>query len=109
MPEAFVVLCPEHVQSLRRDGFSKTQVREFLVDHTGIPVRYYSNSDGEGVAMAGSYEKIEIDDELCYRKFASPEAIHIVVAGGGAGKFSAVIGSWATGPRGSQSVTYPIA
>jgi len=32
----------------------------------------------------------------------------IVVVGGTAGKFSAVIGSWAAGPRGSEMVTYPI-
>jgi hypothetical protein len=31
-----------------------------------------------------------------------------VVAGGTAGKFSAVLGSWVTGPTGSQMVTYPI-
>ena len=31
-----------------------------------------------------------------------------VVAGGTAGKFSAVIGSWSTGPRGSQMVTYGV-
>ena len=49
-----------------------------------------------------------IDGEPNYRKFARPEAIQILVAGGPAGKFSAVIGSWAAGPRGSQMVTYPI-
>jgi hypothetical protein len=49
-----------------------------------------------------------IDGEPCYQKFRAPEAIQIVVAGGTAGKFSAVLGSWSTGPRGSQMVTYPI-
>ena len=52
-------------------------------------------------------EKITIDGERCYQKFRSPEAIGIVVAGGGAGKFSAVIGGWRSGPSGSQRVTYP--
>jgi hypothetical protein len=46
--------------------------------------------------------------EKCYQKFRSSEAISIFVAGGTAGKFSAVIGSWSTGPAGSQMVTYPI-
>ena len=50
-----------------------------------------------------------IDGEPCYLKFREPAAIKIVVAGGTAGKFSAVISSWAAGPRGSQMVTYPIA
>lgn len=106
--EAFVVLCPEHVKTLHRDGFSKQNVREFLFENTGIPLRAYDDDDGEGVQYTKMYEQITIDGEPCYRKFARPEQIKIVVAGGTAGKFSAVLGSWATGPRGSQVVTYPI-
>lgn len=33
--EALVVLCPEHVRTIHRDGFSKQQVREFLFENTG--------------------------------------------------------------------------
>jgi hypothetical protein len=106
--EAVVVLCPEHVKTLRRDGFTKHQVRDFLFESTGIPVRHYQDGDGEGTQMTARYTEITIDGEPCYRKFRSPEALHIVVAGGTAGKFSAVIGSWASGPVGSQMVTYPI-
>ena len=108
MFEAFVILCPEHVKTLTRDGFTKQTVREFLFSNTGIPLHHYSDGDGEGVQYQHLYEQITIDGEPCYRKFAKPEQIHIVVAGGTAGKFSAVLGSWATGPRGSQVVTYPI-
>jgi hypothetical protein len=106
--EAVVVLCPEHVKTLYRDGFTKRQVRDFLFESTGIPVRHYQDGDGEGTQMTARYTEITIDGEPCYRKFRSPEALHIVVAGGTAGKFSAVIGSWASGPVGSQMVTYPI-
>jgi len=49
-----------------------------------------------------------IDGEQCFLKFTDPSAIKLVVAGGTAGKFSAVIGSWAAGARGSQMVTYPL-
>jgi hypothetical protein len=55
------------------------------------------------------YKRALIDGEPCYSKFTDPSAIKLVIAGGTAGKFSAVIGSWAAGPRGSQMVTYPIA
>jgi peroxiredoxin len=107
--EAVVVLCPEHVKTLHRDGFSKQQAREFLFENTGIPVRYYAAGDGgEGTQLAASYRQITIQGEPCYQKFASLESIQIVVAGGTAGKFSAVLGSWGTGPAGSQMVTYPI-
>jgi len=106
--EAVVVLCPEHVRTLQRDGFTKQAVREFLFDHTGVPVREYADGAGEGTQFVKMYEEILIDGEPCFRKFQKPEAIKIVIAGGTAGKFSAVIGGWATGPRGSQMVTYPI-
>jgi hypothetical protein len=105
--EAFVVLCPEHVRTLKSDGFSKQSVRSFLFENTGIPLKAYEDGAGEGTQMVRQYQETAIDGERCYRKFARPESIHIVVAGGTAGKFSAVIGSWSTGPRGSQSVTYP--
>jgi thiol-disulfide isomerase/thioredoxin len=106
--EAVAVLCPEHVKTLHRDGFSKQQVKEFLFENTGIPVRHYQDAPGEGTQMVSQYREITIDGERCYQKFRSPESLMIVVAGGTAGKFSAIIGSWGTGPRGSQMVTYPI-
>lgn len=107
--EALVVLCPEHVQTIARDGFSKRDVREFLFEHTGVPVRWYrDDGSGEGLEHRHTYTEIVIDDEPCYLKFRSPDSIRIVVAGGAAGKFSAVLGSWSTGSRGSQMVTYPI-
>jgi hypothetical protein len=107
--EAMVVLCPEHVKTIHHDGWSKNDVRQFLFTHTGVPVRAYRDDDGgEGTQQVSSYATVEIDGEPCYRKFSTAESIHLVVAGGTAGKFSAVIGSWSTGPRGSQTVTYPI-
>lgn len=109
MPEAIVVLCPEHVKTIHRDGITKEQARQFLFENTGIPVRYYSPAErAEGTQLAANYKEITVRGEKCYQKFRSPEAISIFVAGGTAGKFSAVIGSWSTGPAGSQMVTYPI-
>jgi AhpC/TSA family protein len=107
MHEALVVLGLEHVRTIHRDGFGKQDVREFLFNNTGIPLRAYYDAEGEGIRQMHSYREITIDGERCYQKFRSPESIGIVVAGGGAGKFSAVVGSWATGTRGSQRVTYP--
>ena len=43
-----------------------------------------------------------------FRKFTDPSQIRIIVAGGTAGKFSAVLGGWLAGPAGSQIVTYPV-
>lgn len=106
--EAMVVLCPEHVKTLHRDGFTKQAVREFLFENTGIPLRHFEEGAGEGIPYVKLYKQAVIDGEQCYLKFTDSSAIKLVVAGGTAGKFSAVIGSWASGPRGSQMVTYPI-
>jgi peroxiredoxin len=109
MPEAIVVLCPEHVKTIHRDGFTKEQARQFLFENTGIPVRHYVPGErAEGTQLAANYKEITVRGEKCYQKFRSPEAISIFVSGGTAGKFSAVMGSWSTGPTGSQMVTYPI-
>ena len=109
MIDALVILCPEHVRTLERDGFSKQAVRAFLFEHTGVPTSAFANNDGgEGTQYVRLYEQVTLDGEACYRKFARPEQIRLIVAGGTAGKFSAVIGSWVTGPRGSQMVTYPL-
>jgi hypothetical protein len=107
--EAVVALGPEHVRTIHRDGFSKQNARDFLFENTGVPLRCYDHGEpGEGVQQRSTYKEISIDGEPCYQKFRAPEAIKIVVAGGTAGKFSAVLGSWSTGPRGSQMITYPI-
>jgi len=107
--EAVVILCPEHARTIHRAGWTKQNVRDFLFENTGVPLRAYENAaDAEGSQRTSNYQEILIDGDRCYRKFASPEAIKLVVTGGTAGKFSAVIGSWAAGPRGSEMVTYPV-
>jgi hypothetical protein len=107
--EAIVVLGPEHARTIHRAGWIKQQARDFLFENTGVPVRAYENAaDAEGSQLVSKYKEILIDGERCYQKFRSPDSIRIMVAGGTAGKFSAVIGSWAAGPRGSEMVTYPI-
>lgn len=106
--EAFVLMCPEHVKTLERDGFTKESARQFLFENTGIPIKEFTGDGSEGSQLTKMYQQVTIDGEECYRKFAAPEQIRIVVTGGTAGKFSAVVGSWAAGPRGSQVVTYPI-
>lgn len=106
--EAVVVLCPEHAATLAADGFSKENARDFLYEHTGVPLRAFDHAGTEGTQLSDRYEEIEIDGEPHKRKFADPSQILMVVAGGTAGKFSGVLGGWLSGPRGSQIVTYPV-
>lgn len=107
-PEALVVIGPEHAATLKRGGFSKDDVIDHLYENTGIPVSEYDGDGGEGAKMTQHYEECSIRGVRCYRKFSRPQSIRVMVAGGPAGKFSAVLGSWQTGSRGSQIVSYPI-
>ncbi|MCH7531074.1 MAG: TlpA family protein disulfide reductase [Gemmatimonadetes bacterium] len=106
--EAVLVLCPEHAATLSSDGFSKSDVRDFLFEHTGVPLRAFEHEGTEGSQARGLYEEVLIDGEPHYRKFQDPSQIRIIVAGGTAGKFSGVLAGWLAGPEGSQSVTYPL-
>ena len=106
--EGLVVVCPEHAATLSSDGFSKSDVRDFLFEHTGVPLRAFDHEGTDGTKLRDSYEEVLIDGEPHYRKFKDPSQIRIIVAGGTAGKFSAVLGGWQGGSGGSQMVTYPV-
>ena len=106
--DAVVVVCPEHAATLSADGFTKADVRDFLFDHTGVPLHAFDHEGTEGTKLQAQYEEVLIDGNPHYRKFADPSQIRIIVAGGTAGKFSAVFGGWLSGAKGSQPVTYPI-
>jgi hypothetical protein len=47
-------------------------------------------------------------DDTLFRKFAKPESITIIVAGGTAGRFSAAVQGWAGGDVGSKITTKEI-
>jgi hypothetical protein len=69
--DTLLVISPEHVRTIAADGWSKADVRAFLWERTRAEV------DGTRVA-----------------KFCEPGALHIVVAGGTAGRFSAWVPGW---------------
>src|SRR5262249_61565138 len=98
---------PEHVKTLVRSGFTKETIREFLFENTGIPVKEYEDEGGEGAQFTQLYQRATIHGEECYRKFARPDQIKIVVAGGTPGKILRVCGRGGRGPRGSLMVGFP--
>jgi hypothetical protein len=96
--ESLLVLSPEHSDTLRRDGWSKTQLRQYIQEASARKVRELlpedSNSEGMSWENLGlGKPTIEALDRLIY-KFAEPENLQIVVAGGEAGKFSAIFKGW---------------
>jgi len=96
--DAVLVICPEHAEVFRRDGWSKADLRARIQEVTARPLREVLRDAecGEGIDSHafGPAGPNATQLETRMPKFASPANIHIVVAGGAAGKFSAVLGGW---------------
>jgi hypothetical protein len=71
LTDTLLIVSPEHARAIGDDGWTKADVREFLWRETRAFV--------DGVAVP---------------KFREPRNLHIVVAGGPAGRFSAWIPGW---------------
>jgi peroxiredoxin len=79
------VICPEHARSFEQWGWSKRRVREEMFSVVARPAG--SLRWGETTPLVGAAP----DDQLV-RKWSSPDDIMLVVAGGEAGRYSAVFG-----------------
>jgi hypothetical protein len=100
-----LVVGPEHARTFAGERWSKGQLRQFLYETIRRPA-------GELAPGPDGAEIGRLKDLLEGRgpgepipKFPSPEEIVIVVAGGTAGRFSAVVPGWMGGEMGSQPVT----
>jgi hypothetical protein len=80
------VLCPEHVALFAASGWTKNDVREAVWEAARRPAGELTGFGETSVAVAESPPDAEV------RKWESPDEILLVVAGGDAGRFSAVIG-----------------
>jgi hypothetical protein len=95
--DTLVVLGPEHARTIAEDGWSKDDVRRFLHERLRWPVRELipGRNGGEGLPahVLAKFADPERDDTLI-TKFREAENIKIVVAGGTAGRFSAIVPGW---------------
>ncbi len=96
-----VVICPEHAAVFRRHGWSRTDVKSYLVEHCGRSIADLKRfGRRKGQVEPG-------DDQQMVPLFSGPEDILLLVGGGLAGGFSAVIPPWMGSPS-SRAVTVPI-
>jgi hypothetical protein len=104
--DTLIVFSPEHARTIAGDGWSKAEVRRFLWERLRKPVRELlpGKDGGEGLPehTLRSFPDPERNETLV-PKFRAPEHLKILVAGGTAGRFSAVIPGW-TFPNGSNLV-----
>jgi hypothetical protein len=86
--QSFVVLAPEHVAILARDGWTKPRIKDALYARA----RRTRADLKRGGKIPGA---IEPGDETTWvHRGHGPEDIHVIVAGGGPGGHSAFIPSW---------------
>ncbi len=95
--EVVVVLCPEHIGNLKRAGWSKGRVKQFLYETAQRPI-----ADWRAAGRLVPDSVGQPEDPL--HAVESPDSISVVVAGGLAGAFSCLIPLWGGG-SGSRSVT----
>jgi hypothetical protein len=99
------VIGPEHAATLGGEGWTKADVRRFLYETIRRPVRALApGPDGAETGRLKNLVDGRAPDERI-PKFPSPEEIVLLVAGGTAGRFSAVVPGWMGGDLGSQPVT----
>jgi hypothetical protein len=98
--EAIVLVSPEHGRVFRQAGWTKARLRQEILELLTIP--------GEELmrGACGIAEGMPTAETL--PKFL-PDRLWFVHAGGPAGLFSSIIGSWVAGPAGSQPVTLEVA
>ncbi len=90
--EIMVVLGPEHAEIMASDGFSKADIRKFLMERALIPA--HSLSEPQRTIMRQYVpERLLADGDGGARIATSHEDIQLVVAGG-AGRHSAIVPSF---------------
>jgi hypothetical protein len=100
--ETVLIVCPEHAATFGRAGWSKADLRDrIFADARRRVGDLAAATSGERTPLVARAE----NDDVELGKFLSPEEIVIVVAGGLAGRFSAVIAPWVGFGLGSAPVT----
>lgn len=97
--DALLVVSPEHGRVFRQSGWSKQRLRDRLYELLQLP--------GDEVARGAGGIAEGMPGDIRGRKLSKlrPEALMFVHAGGRAGLFSAIIGSWVAGEAGSIPVS----
>jgi hypothetical protein len=110
--DILLVVCPEHVDTIAREGWAKADVRARMQEITSRPLRELmaDEESGEGMLPRWYGPSGPSEEQLSkpVPKFRDPKYINIAVAGSEAGKFSTAFGGWVSGTLGSVVVSRKI-
>jgi hypothetical protein len=100
---------PEHARTFGDDGWSRHDLARHLFETIRAPYGSLepAEDNGEGTNLRFAKGAAPAPDALI-PKFPSPEELHVVVAGGTAGRFSMAVPGWLGTRNGSRPITVPV-
>jgi len=100
-----LVVGPEHARTFADEGWTKADLRRHLHERIRRPYRELLPDDEHGEGTNLRYRRTVPPPDELIPKFPSTEEIHVVVAGGTAGRFSMAVPGWLGTKNGSRAVT----
>jgi hypothetical protein len=100
-----LVVGPEHARTFAADGWSKDDLKRHLFQTIRRPYREILPDEDHGEGTNLRFARTPPDPDTLVPKFPSVEELHVLVAGGTAGRFSVAIAGWLGTRNGSRPVT----
>jgi hypothetical protein len=100
-----LVVGPEHARTFADHGWSRDDLRRYLYEAIRVPYRTLLPDEEHGEGTNLRFGKQPPAPDTLVSKFPGVEEIHILVAGGTAGRFSMAIPGWLGTKNGSRPLT----
>jgi hypothetical protein len=100
-----LIVGPEHARTFAESGWSREDLARDLFERVRVPYRTVLPDAEHGEGTNLRFATLPPAPDELVPKFPSPAEIHIVVAGGTAGRFSVAIPGWLGTRNGSRPVT----
>ncbi len=97
--EIVLIMCPEHSQTIARDGWSKEDAKHFLCEKANVPLSVFPEERARRIRQR--FPDLLVEDnlgQLLFPAIKAPENVVIVVAGGG-GAHTTFCPTWGAGTR----------
>lgn len=103
-----LVVGPEHARTFAGEGWSKADLKRHLYETIRRPYRELLPDADHGEGTNLRHGRTASTPDAMIPKFPSTEELHVLVAGGTAGRFSVVVPGWLGTRNGSRPVTRAI-